>query len=241
MKHGKKKTAVCLLALSFVLTAAGCKKNDSPKDEAGEAGTTVSAGNAAEYSGQLELKEGDKYAITKLSGDIPAVFDQSHEDDFVRLYANAYSKIEISGANYKENYAELETFADNMAANIEMNRRTMSMSSGIAQDFTYEKPVETKAAGFDAILYNYAVVVSRYLYILDEDGNFTYDDDGRIIVEKDAQGKEKKEPVDYLRGQAYFFASDRDVFYVVFESKRDEWDTYYPEFQKFFESITITE
>jgi hypothetical protein len=229
----KKDVRLILAAVSacalLAANAAGCTKNKpdetEPFSSSGAAqGTSASDDYDASGNAQTtrELQPGDEYAFKKFSGEIPDGYRVIAEEDFGIRYFNANAFIEIYGANYKEDYPELLEFAESVSLQHALGKMFTSL-----YEFDFSDPINASVAGFDAVRFNYDAV--DYDWVLDGDGN----------VVRDEEGKEKRDPVDYLRGQMNYFFSDKDVYYIYFETRRDDWDKYYPEFEEFMKTVEI--
>lgn len=223
----KLKAGAFLCAL---LTAAamlsGCKKNnDDNSNNAGStensSATVISDSETQEIVTIRQVVEGDVYAINKftvpdtLPGDY-RVYVKSQEDQGI-VYLNDISQIVVRASNYKEDFTDLATYADSGCASIKINNMLDSC------DTDFEEPVNTKVAGFDAIYYDYLVTANEF------------------IKENENDEKGVKNPVAWYKSRIYYFYSDKDVYYIMFETERDNWEKALPDLEAFVEKITINE
>ncbi|MCL2054951.1 MAG: hypothetical protein FWG90_11040 [Oscillospiraceae bacterium] len=169
------------------------------------------------------LKPGDVFAMTKFTASIPEGYNLFIEDDLGRRYANGEASIEIHGANYNENFIELSLYAEDASTYYAVGRKIH------LEDLEFEAPVNTSVAGFDAIRYDYLTTAN----------DFARDSSGNVV--KDESGRDVVEPAAFFKGRMYYFFSDEDIFYIIFETGSDDWDKNLPEFEEFIASIEILE
>lgn len=209
-----------------LLTAAamlsGCKnKNNNTADNTESTTSAASETAEQEIGTQRQVAEGDVYAINKFTvpEELPGgyrVYVKSQEDQGI-VYLNDISQIVVRAANYKEDFAELAKYADSGCASIKLN----NMLDHCDTDF--EAPVNTKIAGFDAIYYDYLVTANEF------------------IKENEDDEEGVKSPVAWYKSRIYYFYSDNDVYYLMFETERDNWEKAVGDLESFVELITINE
>lgn len=233
-KYNVKKIAAAVMAVcaaAAMLTA--CGKNDGDKNNTE---TTTTASAEAEtvtvpMGGTMrEVAEGDVFAINKFTVDtIPEGYEfaaksQQNGAQFVRyIIDGGKAMVTIEAANYREDYQDLDVFADTACASMKMNNMYY------ACDTDFSEPEKTSIAGFDAIKYDYTITQNDYER--DEEGN----------VLKGEDGKDIKIPVAWYKGRAYYFYSDKDVYYVIFETTQDNWDSSIDTFEQFISGAYINE
>lgn len=217
--------------LCAILTAAamlsGCKNKIDNTDNNTTNNTEITTSAAPSETEEQtigtmrQLAEGDVYAINKftvpeeLPGDY-RVYVKSQEDQGI-VYLNDISQIVVRAANFKEDFADLATYADSGCASIKIN----NMLDHCDTDF--ETPVNTKIAGFDAIYYDYLVTANEF------------------IKENEDDEEGVKSPVAWYKSRIYYFYSDNDVYYIMFETERDNWEKAVGDLEAFVELITINE
>ncbi len=236
-KYNLKRIAAAVMAVcaaAAMLTACG-KNNDGDKNNTETSSeTTVPVETetvTVPTAGTMrEVAEGDVFAINKFTVDtLPegyelAVKSQKNGAQFVRyLIDGGKAQVSVEAANYREDFQDLETFADTACASMKMNNIFYRC------DTDFSEPEKTTIAGFDAIKYDYTITQNDY--DTDEEGN----------VLKDEDGKDIKIPVAWYKGRAYYFYSDKDVYYVIFETTKDNWDSSIDTFEQFISGAYINE
>ena len=214
MRNNKKIYAGILALLMSVGMLVGCDKNKNNEPNDTTSSTVISGEldlgeDRPTQATTREVAEGDVHAIYKLSGQPTEDFSLAYSDEMITAYLNGVAKIEIFGANYKEDYTDLASYADTACANLKFQNMTL------ACDTEFEEPVNTKIAGFDAIYYDYLVIANEF-------------DDN----------KEKHEIARH-KARIVFFYSDEDVYYINVQSLEDTWDENLPKFEAFLDSIVI--
>ncbi len=211
--------AAAALCLTVSMLSA-CNK-DKPDSSASETSATTNATVAVEdiptMEGVRPVEEGDVLAINKFKVDpLPANYQlaSSSQEYQGQLYVNGVSKITVMACNYKEDFQSLEISAESAAASFKMNNMLY------ASDTEFEEPVYTKVAGFDAISRDFLVTVNEF---------------------KEVDGKEVKTPAAWYKSRLVYFFSDEDVFYCVFETTKDDWDSTIGGFEEFVANIQIDE
>lgn len=225
MKIAALAAAVCMSASML----SGCKTNGN-NDGTGvqESVTTTVPADAAvtdvsipETYSTSAVAEGDVYAINKFTVDpLPAnyVLAQESQEAQGKLFLNGVSKITVMACNYKENFQDLATCLDTACATLRMNNMLY------ACDTEFEKPVSTTVNGFDALYSDF--VITQYDFIK-EDPN--------------AEGDGVKTPVAWYKSRIIYFFSDKDVYYCIFETNKDDWDSTIGGFEEFVANIKIDE
>lgn len=227
-----KKMAAAVLAACMLLTGCAGKNNGNTVE------TSVTASNGAEevlsseegisiYTGKTVENEAD-LAIFKFSADIPEGYEAVVDNAEGKLYASPNGSITVKAQNFKEEFQELEVFADQGCAAIKMNNMMYQA------DTEFSEPQETKVAGFDAIRYDYTITAYVFLYQTDAAGKQVIGSDGNPIITD-----EKEIYAEYV-DRVYYFYSDEDVFYVICESPKANADAAAAEFDKFIESVKIS-
>ena len=227
MKNSKRKlTKLFAAALALCLSAAllsGCKK-DTP--DSGNASETTTASTTTAASEEVTIPvaqakrpvaEGDVLAINKFKVDpLPAKYElaDSSQEYQGLLYMNGVSKITVMASNYKEDFQDLDTSAESAAVSIKMNNMLY------ASDTDFEEPIHTTVAGFDAVSRDFLVTVNEFTEV---------------------DGKEVKNPVAWYKSRLIYFFSEKDAFYCVFETTKDDWDSTIGGFEEFVASIVIDE
>lgn len=215
-----KAGAVLCVLLTAAAMLSGCKNKTNNSTET-TASAVQSENDAQEIGTMRPVAEGDVYAINKftvpeeLPGDY-RVYVKSQEDQGI-VYLNDISQIVVRAANYKENFTDLATYADSGCASIKIN----NMLDHCDTDF--EAPVNTKIAGFDAIYYDYLVTANEF------------------VRENENDEEGVKTPVAWYKSRIYYFYSDNDVYYLMFETEQDNWEKAVGDLEAFVELITINE
>jgi hypothetical protein len=231
MRFCLKKSVAALMAAALVsAVAAGCSGNSKGGDE------TSAPEEEFSFATARALEPGDKLAIKKMRGEIPEGYEVTLEVDNTIRYYNGYSIIEVAGVNYKEDYPALELYAEDISTRYAIMRKANLHEFDNFSDLT---PV--KVAGFDGYMYDYDVSVQIFVHVFDENGEPVIGENGYYVVEKDENGKDKKQTVATLKGQMYYFCSEKDIFSIYFETALENWDKFYPAFKEYLDGVTITE
>jgi hypothetical protein len=221
-------TAICISAAML----AGCSDSSTDTNEttssSSEASdtdeTTVPESDEDEVYVETTraVQDGDVYAINKFTvSSLPAdyrLFYKSQEEQG-EIYLNSISQITVNAANYREDYTDdLSAFAESACASLKVTNMLFKC------DTDFEEPESTSVAGFDAIRYDYLVTQNEFVKENDDD-----------------EGDGVKTPVAYYKYRAYFFYSDNDVYYVIFETTQENWDSAIDGFEEFMANVTINE
>lgn len=225
MKNTKRTlTKLFAAALALCLSAAlfsGCKKDTAnsgdPSETSATTNATVSPEDLPVAQAKRPVAEGDVLAINKFKVEpLPANYElvNSSQEYQGLLYMNGVSKITVMASNYKEDFQDLETSAESAAASLKMNNMLY------ASDTDFEEPVHTTIAGFDAISRDFLITVNEFTEV---------------------NGKEVKNPVAWYKSRIVYFFSEKDAFYCVFETTKDDWDSTIGGFEEFVANIVIDE
>ncbi|MBQ8176835.1 MAG: hypothetical protein IJ035_07380 [Oscillospiraceae bacterium] len=169
------------------------------------------------YQTTRALKEGDKYAITKLifkegkDGLMPGGYTCTQIDEINQqaLLTNGKSRIVVIAQNYKEDMQELETFADSVCAMLRIRNITS------ACDTLFGEPYESEVAGYKAIVYDYDIIQYEFL------------------------DETTKQQIDTFKGRNYYFYSDNDVYALMFDTNDEDWEEQAKCFEEFVDAIEI--
>lgn len=228
-KFNRKKIIIAIMALTMsVSVLSGC--NSSDKDNADT--TTIAEGEQttsthislsedafdATLATTRPLDEGDVFAIYKFKDKLPEGYTVMNQNDLGKAYLDGASRFEIAANNYKNEYPDLATFADSTCANIKVTNMLYK------SDTIFEEPVETKVAGFDALSYDFTLIINQF-----------------IKENPDDEGDGVKTEVERHKARAYFFASEKDIFCIIFQTSNDKWDSYIPTLEAYIESVYIDE
>ncbi len=238
MKRILKITAA-LMSLCMIFSA--CSKDDSGNSGEAAGESTVSESQSVTtpddelsveditvYTGK-EVENEEDLAIFKFNCTVPegykTVVDGAEGKNYV---SENGSSIIVKAQNYKEEFQELAVFADSGCASIKIN------NSFYQADTDFSDPVNTTVAGFDAIRYDYKVTAYIYMYEVDENGEFVFDEEGNAVPtgEKEIYGE-------YVN-RVYYFYSDEDAFYIICESPKAVADEEAKIFDEFISSVSIT-
>ena len=219
MKHNKLSSAITALITSALLITAMPITVFAEGEAAETSSTEIVIQNDGEEAAQTTqaLREGDTYAITKLSfkgeqdGIIPGGYQcvQIDEENQQAVYTNGSSRIVVLAQNYKENMQELDIFADNACALLRIRNFTS------ACDTLFNDPVETKVDGFRAIMYDYDIL--QYEFI----------------------DETTKQQIDTFKGRNYYFYSDSDVYAFMFDTNDETWEEQSKCFEEFVDAVEI--
>lgn len=161
------------------------------------------------------------YAINKISNKTKGeVFPGDYklvnysETSQGKHFANGKSKIIIRAGNNMKDYPELSEWADSTSAGIVLSNITNN-----AADTNFGDPVETKVCGFDAICYDFEMI--------------------QYTFENDENGEEKKVEVARYMGRNYYFYSKQDVYAIMFDTAKDDWEEQLPKFEEFIADLKV--
>ncbi|MDR0992804.1 MAG: hypothetical protein LBL87_07945 [Ruminococcus sp.] len=175
--------------------------------------------------GTLRDREGDDaYAIDKLSVEpLPegAWYIGKMLNGF-QIMSGEWS-CTASARNYKDQFQSLETFAESAMASLVITYKYQT------SDLIWEDPVETKVAGYDAILYNFTI--KETLWQTEPDGS----------ISKDADGKDIPIPGGNFTGRGYFFYSGTDVYYLIFDCRTENYEKCAPDWDQIIANVKVDE
>lgn len=164
------------------------------------------------------------YAINKISnktkGDVfPGGYKLVNysEENQGKHFANNSSKVIIRAGNGVEDFPELSVWAESTSAGIVISNITNN-----AADTNFGDPVEAKVCGFDAIYYDYEMIA--YDFVENPD---------------DPEGEPIKQEHSRYMGRNYYFYSDQDVYAVMFDTAKEDWEEQLPKFEEFVADLKI--
>jgi hypothetical protein len=204
-----------LACIMVVGTTAGCK--------AGQAAETTTY-TTAEIGFAREREGDDAYAIDKLLVDpLPgdAVY-RTKMDEAIEIMAGEWD-CNIRGSNYKEQYQDLDKYAESLMASYVMTFKYQT------SDVIWEDPVHTTVGGYDAVLYNF--VIEEKLW---ETGT-----DGELVT--NAAGSEISYAGRHFTGRAYYFFSGVDAYYMIFTCKTEDYADCAPQWDQLIANVKIDE
>ena len=234
-----KKTLAAAAAVSLILTGCGNSGNAEVSETTTAAKPDFSTAAETEataegddetvsiYTGKEVENEAD-LAIYKLSCTPPEGFETVADGSEGKQYSSPYGGIVVKAQNYKEEFQDLDVFADSGCASIKVNNMLYQA------DTEFSDPIKTTVAGFDAIRYDYTVTSYIFPPVTDAQGEYVTGDDGNYVLSED------KEVNGVFVDRVYYFYSDDDVFYIICEAKEDSAEEAGPVFDKFIESVTIS-
>lgn len=237
--YNLKKTLAAAAAVSLILTGCGNSGNAEVSETTTAAKPDFSTAAETEataegddetvsiYTGKEVENEAD-LAIYKLSCTPPEGFETVADGSEGKQYSSPYGGIVVKAQNYKEEFQDLDVFADSGCASIKVNNMLYQA------DTEFSDPIKTTVAGFDAIRYDYTVTSYIFPPVTDADGGYVTGDDGNYVLSED------KEVNGVFVDRVYYFYSDEDVFYIICESNEDSAEEAGPVFDKFIESVTIS-
>ena len=212
--------AVCAAALMVGCSSQNEDTSETTASQAADVTTVPTDG--AEDSFETTIAEGDDYAINKISNktegeEFPGGYKLVNysEEGQGKHFANNSSKVIIRSANYAEGFPDLATWAESTSAGIVISNITYNSS-----DTNFGDPVETTVCGFDAICYDYEMI--------------------QYAFENDENGEEQKVEVARYMGRNYYFYSEQDVYAVMFDTAKDDWEEQLPKFEEFIADLQIT-
>jgi hypothetical protein len=222
-----KKLLMVLLSASllsaFLLT--GCN-TDSEENTATD---TASATETYTEPTSLTLKEGDTWAIDKLKFNyMPEGWEAFYDQEtHTRAQVNNETlsvTVDFEGVNYAADNKPLESTADSAMAALKMNYMVTTSSE---VDVEAPKTVTVGETGAEGIWYDFIVHFYRY----------EYDEEGEAVKGED--GKDKRELVGNLKSIAVYFYAGDAAYSIIFQCQEGNFDEFYPEFEKFFNNISI--
>lgn len=179
------------------------------------------------YTGKAVENEED-LAIYKFNCTLPDGFETVIDSSEGKQYSSPFGGIVVKAQNYKEEFQELEVFADTGCASIKVSNMLYQA------DTEFSEPVKTTVAGFDAIRYDYTVTSYIFPPVTDANGEYVYDEEGKYVLSED------KELNGEFVDRVYFFFSDEDAFYIICEAKKEDSESAQAGFDEFIDSITIS-
>ena len=237
-----KKAFAAAAAVCIIMTGCG-KNNDNKDDETAETTaaakpdfSSVTTENTAPeieeetisvYTGRAVENEED-LAIFKFNCTLPEGYETAIDSAEGKQYVSPYGSIVVKAQNFKEEFQELEVFADSGCAGIKMNNMLYQA------DTEFSEPIKTTVAGFDAIRYDYTVTSYIFPPVTDENGEYVVDENGEYVL------SENKEIHGEYVDRVYYFYSDEDVFYIICEAKKESAEAAQADFDKFIESVSIS-
>ena len=230
----RKPLKIAAVAAALCMSASvlsGCTGNNDG-NSVSETDTSVSTAASSEATaeetvsipemyGTRGVSEGDVYAINKFTVDpLPAnyVLAQESQENQGKLYLNGVSKITVMACNYKEDFQALDVAMETACVSLKMNNMLYQC------DTEFEEPVKTTVAGFDALSRDFTITANEFIK---EDPN--------------EEGDGVKTPVAWYKSRIVYFFSDKDVYYCIFETVKDDWDSTIGGFEEFIANIKIDE
>lgn len=234
-----KKILAAAAAVCLIMT--GCGKN---KDEEVTETTTaakpdfssVTADNSeidteeetfSIYTGK-EVENKEDLAIFKFNYTLPEGYETVIENEEGKQFASPVGGIVVKAQNFKDEFQDLEVFADSGCASIKVSNMLYQA------DTEFSEPIKTTVAGFDAIRYDYTVTSYIYPPVTDANGEYVLDENGKYVL-----SEEREINGEYV-DRVYYFYSDEDVFYVICESTKENAEAAQADFDKFIESVSIS-
>lgn len=237
----KRKLSV-IAAIVIAATMTGCGYNNKRVEEtsASETGAVqsdvqdVQTGVDIENTGSQvtlytgrEVSSDTERAIYKFNCTIPDGFTILEDDANGRYFKSDSASIMVKAQNYKEEFTDLATFADSAMGKIVYGNMLYQSDTKVSD------PIVTKVAGFDCIRYDYDITSYFYNYETDAEGSaVTNSDGGYNVLSTDV--------ISELSNSIYFFYSDEDVFYFIFETTKANREALDPIFDAFVASVNIT-
>lgn len=231
-----KKIIAAAAAVCLIMT--GCGKNNN--EEVTETTTaakpdfsSVTAGSDDEdepvsiYTGK-EVENEEDLAIFKFNCTVPDGYNTVVDNAEGKQYASPLGGIVVKAQNYKEEFQDLEVFADSGCASIKVSNMLYQA------DTEFSEPIKTTVAGFDAIRYDYTITSYIYPPVTDENGEYVLDENGQYVL------SEEREINGEFVDRVYYFYSDEDVFYIICETTKENAEAAQADFDEFIESVTIS-
>lgn len=234
-----KKALAAAAAVCLILTGCGKNGDDTETSETTAAKPDFSLASETEatdeddgetvsiYTGKAVENEAD-LAIYKLTCTPPEGFETSIDNSEGKQYTSPYGGIIVKAQNYKEEFQDLDVFADSGCASIKVSNMLYQA------DTEFSDPIKTTVAGFDAIRYDYTVTSYIFPPVTDADGGYVTGDDGNYVLSED------KEVNGVYVDRIYYFYSDEDVFYIMCEATEDSAEEAAAAFDQFIESVSIS-
>ncbi|MCM1329367.1 MAG: hypothetical protein NC253_07980 [Ruminococcus sp.] len=226
-KQRLKKIISGIIAAACIMTAAaGCSQNVGEETTTAQAeGTTVPAESEEDPFATTTIAAGDDYAINKLTNktegdEFPGGYklvDYSEEGQG-KYFVNGKSQVIIRAGNYAESFPDLATWAESTSAGIVISNITNK-----AADTDFGDPVESTICGFDAIYYDYEMIY--YEFVENPD-----DPDGEKIKSEYARSV----------GRNYYFYSEQDVYAVMFDTAKADWEEQLKCYNEFIADLQVT-
>lgn len=217
--------AVCAAALITGCSSRNDDNSDTSATSQSADTTSAPAAEGEDIATTRAIEEGDDYAINKISNktegeEFPGGYKLVNysEEGQGKHFANGGSKVIIRAGNYAEDFPDLATWAESTSAGIVISNITNN-----AADTKFGEPVEAKVCGFDAIYYDYEMIA--YDFVENPD-----DPNGEPI---------KSEAARYM-GRNYYFYSEQDVYAVMFDTAKDDWEEQLPNLEKFIADLQVT-
>ncbi|MGN1107615.1 MAG: hypothetical protein ACI4RH_13285, partial [Huintestinicola sp.] len=179
------------------------------------------------YTGK-EVENEEDLAIFKFNCTIPEGYQTIIDSAEGKQYASPLGGIIVKAQNFKEEFQDLEVFADTGCASIKVSNMLYQ------SDTEFSEPIKTTVAGFDAIRYDYTITSYIYPPVTDENGEYVFDENGQYVLSED------REINGIFKNRIYFFFSDEDVFYIICEATEENAEAAQADFDKFIESVTIS-
>lgn len=234
-----KKILATVAAVCLIMT--GCGKND--KEDVTETTTaakpdfsSVTTDNAefddeeetiSIYTGK-EVENEEDLAIFKFNCTLPDGFETMIDNAEGKQFSSPFGGIVVKAQNFKEEFQDLEVFADSGCASIKISNMLYQA------DTEFSEPIKTTVAGFDAIRYDYTVTSYIYPPVTDENGEYVMDENGQYVL-----SEEREINGEYVN-RVYYFYSDEDVFYIICESDKENAEAAQESFDEFIGSVSIS-
>ncbi len=230
MKNQKFKRIISgiLAALCAAALMTGCSSQDGETDTTTASQADVTSVPTEEAEDPFEvttIAEGDDYAINKISNktegeEFPGGYKLVNysEEGQGKHFANGGSKVIIRAGNYADSFPDLATWAESTSAGIVISNITNN-----AADTNFGDPVEAKICGFDAIYYDYEMI--QYEFVENPD---------------DPEGDPIKSEYARFMGRNYYFYSEQDVYAVMFDTAKADWEEQLPKFEEFIADLQVT-
>ena len=227
MKNQKFKRIISgiLAALCAAALMTGCSSQDGETDTTTASQADVTSVPTEEAEDPFEvttIAEGDDYAINKISNktegeEFPGGYKLVNysEEGQGKHFANGGSKVIIRAGNYADSFPDLATWAESTSAGIVISNITNN-----AADTNFGDPVEAKICGFDAIYYDYEMI--QYEFVENPD---------------DPEGDPIKSEYARFMGRNYYFYSEQDVYAVMFDTAKADWEEQLPKFEEFIADL----
>lgn len=234
-----KKALAAIAAVCLLMTGCGKKNQEQPEETTAAAKPDFSVTSVEEteipeedesisiYTGR-EVENEEDLAIFKFNCTLPEGFTAAIDDKTGKQFVSPNGGIIVKAQNYKEEFQELEVFADSGCASIKVSNMLYQ------SDTEFSDPIKTTIAGFDAIRYDYTVTSYIFPPVTDENGEYVIDEEGKYVL------SEEKELYGEYMNRVYYFYSDEDAFYIICEAPKDKADAVQESFDQFIDSITIT-